>query len=289
MVNRVRRLLGRRCKVGHTGTLDSTASGLLLILTGNLTRAASFVMALPKRYRVTLKLGETTDTCDYSGQIVRSLPWDHLTVRDVDRVLPGFFGTRLQIPPKISAVRVNGQRAHVLARNGLEPEIASRPVVFSRVSRVSDLRADGTLSLVVDCHQGTYIRSLVRDIGECLATGAHVVSLHRERVGSFAAAGALSSERIFQEDQVRALAAVEGYLRRGGELLQPFLTYRLSVADEERLRNGQPVPVMDRSHFGLVPASVCTAVQGERTISFGTLTAMEGERMFIPRTNIFDP
>lgn len=288
VVNQTRRLLGRKVKVGHTGTLDSTATGLLILLTGSLTRASRYVMALPKRYRVTLKLGVVTDTCDYSGAILESCPWQHLSDRDIDRVLAGFLGVRLQVPPKVSAIRINGQRAHALTRRGEDPELVARPVTFSRISRLSSLDAEGSFSLSVDCHQGTYIRSLARDLGESLGCGAHVLSLRRESVGPFLAEDALDSEVLFQEDREGALEMLQNSLCPSREILAPFLVYRLDDDDENRLRNGLAVPLKARDHFGVIGASECTAVEGRTVLSFGQLKQAGSGLSFLPRTNIFD-
>lgn len=287
VVNQTRRLLGRKVKVGHTGTLDSTATGLLVLLTGGLTRASRYVMALPKQYRVMCQLGVTTDTCDYSGAVLDRRSWDHLVSRDIDRVLSGFFGVRLQVPPSVSAIRVNGQRAHALVRRGEEVELAARAVTFSKIQMVSHIDSRGSFSLVVNCHQGTYIRSLVRDLGERLGCGAHVLSLCREGVGPFIAENALSSEVLFQEDREEALRSLQGRLRSAREILDPFLVYRVDPQHEVRLRNGLAVPVADRDHFGLISSSECTAVEGDTVLSFGELKRVGPELSFVPKTNIF--
>ncbi len=287
IVNRVRRILGRRLKVGHTGTLDSTASGLLLLLTGNLTRAASYVMALPKRYCVTLKLGEVTDTCDYSGEVLEKRSWEHLCERDLDRALPAFFGTRMQIPPKVSAIRVRGKRAHALARKGKDPKLAPRPVVMTRIERIGPINPGGYVTLSVDCHQGTYIRSLVRDLGYRLECGAHVSALRRESVGGFLVSNALSSSYLFSDTEQSVRHELEKRLLPSREILAPFLVYKLNAEDEKRVRNGQQVSGLSRRHFGLVPSVICAA-EGESVLSFGRLQDEKGECCFVPKTNIFE-
>lgn len=191
-VDRIRRAVGKHIKVGHGGTLDSTASGALVILLGSATRLSEFVMCMKKVYVASIKLGVETSTCDFSGDVLRRCDRVEATEGEIDSALVSFIGWREQIPPKVSAVHVGGKRAHELARAGCDPDIAPRPVFVVSVTRISQLRDDDTFDIRVECGRGTYIRSIARDIGERLGCGAHIASLRRRSVGIFRADDALS-------------------------------------------------------------------------------------------------
>ena len=181
----VRKSLGGQ-KVGHAGTLDSTASGLLILLAGQATRLCEYVMSLPKVYRVVIQFGAETDTADYSGEIVSSEGWDKLDVTLMMDSLYGFVGWRMQTPPPVSAVKIDGVPAYKLARSGHEPEMKARPVFFRKINVVAPYNPEtGTLELEVHCGRGTYIRSLARDLGKITGCGAHVKSLVRTAIGTF--------------------------------------------------------------------------------------------------------
>ncbi len=181
----VRKYLGN-LKVGHAGTLDSTASGLLILLAGQATRLCEYVMSLPKVYRVVIQFGSETDSADYSGEIVSNNGWADLDVNLLNDALFGFAGWRLQSPPPVSAVKIDGVPAYKLARSGKDPVMKSRPVFFRRIDAAAPYDAEsGTLELEVHCGRGTYIRSLARDLGRITGCGAHVKSLVRTAIGTF--------------------------------------------------------------------------------------------------------
>lgn len=184
-VDQIRRAVGRKNKVGHGGTLDSTASGLLVILVGQATRLSSFIMEMPKCYDTVVQLGSETSTDDASGRSVAEAEWRDISEKLVDTALCGFLGWRMQFPPNISAVHVDGERAHVLARSGQIPDIASKAVYFEKIIRTSDISSDGKVSFRIFCRKGTYIRSFARDLGRALSSCAHVHSLERISVGDF--------------------------------------------------------------------------------------------------------
>ena len=171
-------------KAGHAGTLDSTASGLLVLLIGHATRFSEYIMSLPKVYRVSIQFGTETDTYDYSGEVVAAMPYDHISGGMIDDALHGFAGYRLQCPPAVSAVKIDGTAAYKLARSGQDVETKARPVFFRGIRRLSDV-VDGAVELEVSCGRGTYIRSLAHDLALRLGSCAHVKSLERVSVGSF--------------------------------------------------------------------------------------------------------
>ena len=172
-VSLVKRLGGGKLKVGHAGTLDSTAEGLLAILLGKATRLSRYIMHFPKKYAVTVQFGVVTSTDDASGEILERhfLPSpDDLEAR-VDRILPSFLGIRMQRPPAISAVHVEGKRAHALARSGENPQIEAKPVSFYSLRRISGADAEGRISFEVLCSKGTYVRSFCPGYGRKTFSG----------------------------------------------------------------------------------------------------------------------
>jgi tRNA pseudouridine55 synthase len=170
VVAEVRRSLPRGTKVGHAGTLDPFATGLLLVLVGRATRAQRFLMALPKTYRAVARLGWTSDTGDRDGELVH-------TGRMPDALeIPA--GERLQTPPAYSAVKVGGRRAYELARSGETPELAARPVTIHRAELLS--HDDERARFEIECSTGTYVRSLVTDLGD-----AYCEELERTAIGPF--------------------------------------------------------------------------------------------------------
>jgi len=192
----VRHKLGKKSKVGHGGTLDSTASGVLVILVGAATRLSNVVMGLPKCYATVLEFGSETDTDDASGQITRTADWKHITNADIDETLNGFSGWRLQTPPSVSAVHVNGKRAHELTRGGEAVKISAKPVYFEKILRTGDISSNGTVAFEIECQKGTYIRSFGRDLARCLNSAGHIISLKRKFVGPFKLCNALNFSEV---------------------------------------------------------------------------------------------
>lgn len=186
-----RRVLGGKIKVGHGGTLDSTASGLLLLLIGPATRLSSYIMEIPKCYETVVRFGVETVTDDASGDIISETEADSVTDAAIDGLLPAFIGWRMQEPPQISAVHVRGERAHKLVRGGMSLPIKPKPVFIRKIERLGTV-SQATVPLRISCRKGTYIRSLARDMGRRLGCGAHVQSLRRIASGPFGADNALN-------------------------------------------------------------------------------------------------
>jgi tRNA pseudouridine55 synthase len=185
VVNRVQRWFPRRTKIGHTGTLDPLATGVLVLCIGSATKLADRVQAMGKTYRTRLLLGATSDTDDADGTITTvpvAMPPIEQHIREL---LPAFVGRIEQVPPAYSALKVKGTRAYDLARGGQAVSLAARPV---DVYAITLLNYDWPyLELEIDCGKGTYIRSIGRDLGAKLGCGALVQSLRRTRVGPFTA------------------------------------------------------------------------------------------------------
>ncbi|WP_428086842.1 tRNA pseudouridine(55) synthase TruB [Candidatus Thioglobus sp.] len=175
-LQKVKRLFFAK-KAGHTGSLDPLASGILPICLGQATKVAQFLLDDDKRYFVRGKLGQISDTGDCEGKIIQTQVFDHLSKAEVIEAAMSFKGDILQIPPMYSALKKDGQPLYKLARQGIEIERPARPVSIHEINFIS--YAEGVLTLEVSCSKGTYIRSLIQDIGDKLGCGAHVIELRR--------------------------------------------------------------------------------------------------------------
>ncbi|MBA2244026.1 MAG: tRNA pseudouridine(55) synthase TruB [Gemmatimonadetes bacterium] len=196
-----RRALRTR-RIGHTGTLDPFASGLLLLCIGPATRLAEYLTALPKSYRATLRLGEATDTDDLKGEILqRTEAWRDLTEAEVRSALAQQCGTIEQLPPLYSAKKVEGERMYAAARRGERPERTPVQVAVHRIELLAFRPPE--VEFEVDCSSGTYIRAIARDVGEALAVGAHLRTLQRTRIGEHRLESALPLESLEDAERVR--------------------------------------------------------------------------------------
>jgi tRNA pseudouridine55 synthase len=186
VVAKLRRLTGTK-RVGHAGTLDPLATGVLVVGVGKATRLLGHLTLAEKEYLATIRLGQATDTCDAEGSVIGGAPASGVTLAAVRAAAQQLTGEIQQIPPAISAIKVNGTRAHRLARAGGTPALAARPVTVTSFS-VLGQRRDGDLldvDVAVTCSSGTYIRALARDLGEALGVGGHVTVLRRTRAGAY--------------------------------------------------------------------------------------------------------
>lgn len=232
VVARVRRLTRQR-RVGHAGTLDPAASGVLPICLGQATRVAEYLSESGKCYRAIVVFGAVTDTYDAEGEVLRSAPV-HLTREAIAAALPEFLGQQMQLPPLYSAIKLAGQPLYKLARKGIEAERQARPIHISRLDFVD--WQPPALTLEVECSKGTYIRSLAYDLGERLGCGAHLGSLVRLRSGPFTLEESLTLEEL-------AVALEEGswmnYLYAPDEALLDRQAVIVGPATERRLLLGQ--------------------------------------------------
>jgi len=184
VVARCRRIFGQK-RVGHAGTLDPDATGVLLVGLGRTTRLLRFLTALPKTYEAEVVLGTATSTLDASGEITGTWDMEGVSLADVREAAAGLTGEIEQVPPMVSALKVGGKRLHALAREGIEVERAARPVTVYRYDVRPGL-TPGVFRIEVVCSSGTYVRVLAADLGTALGGGAHLRNLRRTRVGSFA-------------------------------------------------------------------------------------------------------
>jgi len=244
-VSVVKRLFTAK-RAGHAGTLDPLASGLLPIALGEATKTVPFVMDGRKTYAFTVRWGEERDTDDAEGRVVASSD-ARPTPDDVRALLPRFTGTIAQVPPRYSAIKINGERAYDLAREGRVVELESRPVEIHRVELVDTPDADHSL-LTAQCGKGTYVRALARDLGRLLGCFGHVSALRRTIVGPFGEPHMIPLERL--DSLCHRAAAGEGNL---ADLLLPVETalddipaLAVSWADAARLQRGQAVLLRGR-------------------------------------------
>lgn len=189
----MRRLGVRKFKVGHAGTLDPLASGVMIITTGRATKRIEELQAGVKEYIATMALGATTPSFDLETKIDATYPTRHITRELVEQTLPQFIGAIQQVPPAYSACKVGGKPAYVLARRGREVELKAKTLVIDTIELLEFSQDSITVRVV--CSKGTYIRALARDIGQALGSGAHLTALRRTRVGDFNVNDCLSVEQ----------------------------------------------------------------------------------------------
>lgn len=284
-VELARRILGRKVKVGHGGTLDSTASGLLVLLIGSATRLSNFVMDMPKSYVTVVQLGSETTTDDASGDIISSAEWSYVKEELLDSLIVGFMGWRMQTPPKISAVHVDGQRAHLLTREGQDVTLNEKPVYFAGVKRMSGISDDGKVSFLVHCRKGTYIRSFARDIGTKLGCGAHVCELHRLTCGPFAAQDCRTADRLFEMDREKLLDQILPV----DSVCSSSACYLPNMDESKRLANGLEVSLknLKRMNYGSnASTSGNVIVSSEFIFSICELAKIGGSFDLKPAVNI---
>ena len=186
----------KKLKVGHTGTLDPLATGVVIVCTGRKTKLIDKLQYDTKEYVATLQLGATTPSFDLEKPIDQTYPTEHITRQLIDEVIPTFLGEQWQVPPMFSAVKVDGKRAYELARKGEEVELKPKLLVIDEIEVMSFDPETMQLVIRVVCSKGTYIRALARDIGQKLNSGAHLIALRRIRVGDYKIEDCISFEQF---------------------------------------------------------------------------------------------
>ncbi|MFC4351928.1 tRNA pseudouridine(55) synthase TruB [Fodinicurvata halophila] len=273
VVNRVRRHLDAR-KAGHGGTLDPLATGVLPLALGEATKTVSYVMEGDKTYRFSLRWGEGTDTDDAEGETVT-----RSDIRPSDEairaVLPEFQGWIDQVPPAFSAIKVDGQRAYDLARDGESVALSARPVFVASIELVESPDRDTSI-FEVACGKGTYMRSLARDLGESLGTCAHIATLRRLSVGAFDESHAISLDSF---EQLEHGAAREQALLPAETALDDIPAMALTETEARRMRSGQAVSLLARSHLqrlqDLEPGDTVCAMTEGRLVAIARFEAGE--------------
>lgn len=203
VVGRCRRLFGTR-KVGHAGTLDPMATGVLVVGIERATKILGLLTATDKSYEATIRLGQTTSTEDAEGELLKQVSAAHVTGAQIDAAIAPLRGQIEQVPSAVSAIKVDGKRAYQMVRGGQTVEMSARPVRIDRFD-VLAVRHAGDLvdvDVVVDCSSGTYIRALARDVGAALGVGGHLTALRRTRVGGFGLDQARTLEQLADDARV---------------------------------------------------------------------------------------
>ena len=260
-VARIKSLVGRGAKVGHAGTLDPMATGVLPVAVGEATKTVSFMMDAPKRYRFGVLWGERRDTDDAEGAAIETSE-SRPAESAVARVLPSFVGRIEQVPPAYSALKVGGERAYALARQGKAPRLEPRTVHIESLTLIE--ADDEGAAFAVECGKGTYVRALARDIARAAGTVGHVSWLHRAAVGPFTEDDANPLDNLVALGHSLALAES---LRPVDAVLADIPALPLTAREADRLRHGQPVPAP-----GAAPGRV-RAVAGSRLVALAEVGA----------------
>jgi tRNA pseudouridine55 synthase len=263
-VGRVRRALGAQ-KAGHAGTLDPLATGILPIALGEATKTVPFLMDASKAYRFTIAWGATTAGFDREGEVTATSDV-RPTRAEVEAALPAFVGEILQVPPMFSAVKVDGERAYDLAREGVEVELEARPVTIFGLDIVSVLDADH-IELETRCSKGTYVRALVRDLALALGACGHVSALRRTAVGSLTEARAITLELL---EELCNRGARQEALLPVETALDDIPALALTTEDAFRLTQGRSIVLLPRQ---------AEALKAKLTLGSRTVAAFEGERI----------
>ncbi|WP_297071784.1 tRNA pseudouridine(55) synthase TruB [uncultured Duncaniella sp.] len=192
------RLHRKKFKVGHAGTLDPLATGVMVVVTGRATKLIESLQAGVKEYVATVKLGATTPSFDLETEIDATYPTEHITIEKIREVLPKFTGRIEQIPPAFSACKVDGKRAYKMARKGHEVELKPKVLVIDEIELMDFNPDEMVLTLRIVCSKGTYIRAIARDLGEALGSGGHLIGLRRTRVGEAVIDKCLSVEQAVE-------------------------------------------------------------------------------------------
>ena len=237
-LQKVKRLFNAQ-KAGHTGSLDPLATGMLPICLGEATKVSAFLLDADKTYRFKCQLGTKTSTADAEGEVIESSPYEHISLKQVNAVLPQFIGDIEQIPPMYSALKKDGQRLYDLARQGIEVERKARPVTIYELKLLA--MNSGELELVVTCSKGTYVRTLAEDIAAALGTVAYITELRRLSVGVYD--GDMVTLTELQELADKGLDALDDMLLPMDSGLPDWPDVQLDADSAYYIKMGQPVQI----------------------------------------------
>src|SRR5215467_4950943 len=248
VVARIRRIAGTR-RVGHAGTLDPMATGVLVVGVEKATRLLGYLTLTEKVYTATIRLGQSTSTDDAEGEVTGGAPASGVSAETLGKEIVRLTGEIVQVPPGVSAIKVGGQRAYKLTRAGAAPDLAARPVTVYEFT-VTEMRTAGDfldLDAVIRCSSGTYVRALARDLGVALGTGGHLTALRRTAVGPYDLSQARTLEDLSERPGVIPLAEAAA---------AAFPRLDLTADDARRLSQGVRIPVPVRSPAAGTPAAV---------------------------------
>ncbi|HLX58749.1 MAG TPA: tRNA pseudouridine(55) synthase TruB [Ktedonobacteraceae bacterium] len=246
VVAKVRKLLKQK-RVGHAGTLDPAASGVLPICVGQATRVAEYLSESGKAYQAAIVFGTVTDTYDSEGTIMRTTSTQDLTLSKIEALLPAFIGAQMQVPPRYSAIKLQGQPAYKRARAGEDITMEARPITIYSLEIIDwqppQSPQPPSLTLAIECSKGTYIRSLAYDLGEQSGYGAYLQALVRTRSGPFTLAESITLEQLAEaikpeSQNVGATLVVARHLHPIDKAMEQYPALMLDEATSERVRHG---------------------------------------------------
>lgn len=235
VVYKIRKWSGER-RVGHTGTLDPLASGVLIVCLGTATRVSEYLLHSDKRYEAIIRLGQTTATYDSTSRVLQHRPVN-ISAEQIESALAAFRGAITQTPPAYSAVQVDGRRAYDMARRGEEVELKPRTITIHTLNIIKWESPDLTIDIM--CSSGTYIRSIAHDLGQALACGGHIVGLTRTATGRFT----LADARPLNELQNLTPGQFLKLLRPTDQALLHWPEVHLDAEGANRIQHGNPVPL----------------------------------------------
>jgi len=246
VVAKVRKLLKQR-RVGHAGTLDPAASGVLPICVGQATRVAEYLSESGKAYQATIVFGMVTDTYDSEGTIMRTASTQDLTRAQIEALLPKFLGEQMQVPPRYSAIKLQGQPAYKRARAGEDMAMEARPITIYQLEIIDwQPSQPPTLTLAIECRKGTYIRSLAYDLGEQAGCGAYLGSLIRTRSGPFPLSESITLEQLAE---AAAQGTAEQSLFPADKAIEHYPALVLDETTTERVRHGNAFEYLDQANM----------------------------------------
>ena len=237
VVARIRRVCGTR-RVGHAGTLDPMATGVLVLGVGRATKLLTFLVGCDKGYAATVRLGESTVTDDAEGDVVASADASEVSRAAIDAAVAGLTGAIQQVPSSVSAIKIDGQRSYARVRSGEDVKLTARPVTVSRFA-VLDVRNAGTgldVDIEVEVSSGTYVRALARDLGSALGVGGHLTALRRTRVGRYAIADAVPLESLEPGGPVPLVSM-------GDAARAQFALHELTAEEATAVGHGKRIPI----------------------------------------------
>lgn len=265
VVAKLRRKLQTK-KIGHAGTLDPTATGLLVLCIGNATKISGFVMDLDKSYQAKFTLGKVTTTYDTEGEITSEKDASHITEKNIRDALPAFCGEIAQKPPIFSAIKIKGKKLYEYARANQEVELPTRKVTIHSIDLLSFKAPLGVIE--VACTKGTYIRSLVHDLGQALGVGACVDLIHRTKSAPFDIKNAISLDALLEMDVID----IQKRMIPISDILSKQLkTIPVSEEDEISIRHGVQFSKTNFSHENLTPDDLVLFISSntQREIAIG--------------------
>ncbi len=284
VVARLRRVVGER-KVGHAGTLDPMASGVLLVSLGNATRIVEYLVNWQKSYRTTAILGAETDTQDAAGVVVSEGDASYVTRELLEQALCAFEGEISQVPPMVSAIRHRGQRLYQLARAGDVVERQPRPVRIHSLQLVEFQPGHRVTAILdVDCSKGTYIRTLCSDVGRSLGCGGHMASLVRTRIGKFRVEDAVSPEEV---EVSAASAGLAGIVQPIDEVLEEMPVIQLNAEDAGKAVHGATVMVGELAQLQPAGGRVRIHGPGACLLGIGRLRLLSNEYLALSPEKVF--